>query len=463
MSTTGLSALPALTPTPPQRLISLDAFRGITIAGMILVNNPGSWKYVYGPLEHAPWNGWTPTDLVFPFFLFIVGVAMTFSFSSRLEQGTRRVTLVAQVARRSAILILLGLIMTGYPDPVLVPPGTNAPAATMFSFPALRDIGPYVLFLAGLVLLFLDQPVLRFRPLTPATIRKAIAGALLVGAVVYFALDWHHFGTVTAPKFGTQLRVPGILQRIGLCYFFASLVVMWCDAWGRAAIGALLLIGYWALVTYVHPPAGYDAPVKDLAGLLHDWVDTRLLGMHIYSERPDPEGLLSTLPAIATVLAGVLTGQWLRSPRDKTDKLIGLFVAANIVLVLGLWVSWVFPLNKKIWTSSYVLATAGVALNFLALCYWLIDIKGHRKWAWPFVVFGSNAIVVYVAASMTAKILVLVQVAGGQTTAKGWLYEHVCASWAGPLNGSLVYPILLNLFWLIPMYVLYRLKIFVKI
>ena len=445
-----------------ERLVALDALRGITIAGMIVVNNPGSWKYVYGPLQHAPWNGWTPTDLVFPFFLFIVGVAMAFSLQRRLDQGADRVRLVAQAGRRAAILILLGLIMAGYPDPVLVPPRSTAPAATMFSFAAIRAIGPYLLFLVGLIVLFLDQPVLRFGPGAAVVVRKAFAVALLVAAIIYFALDWRHFESIIDAKNGTQLRVPGVLQRIGLCYFFVSLILLWCNVWGRAAIGTLLLIGYWVLVTNVHPPTGYDAPVTDSAGLLHDWIDTRLLGMHIYSERPDPEGLLSTLPAIATVLAGVLTGQWLQRPGDKIQKVIGLFIAANVLLVLGLWAACVFPINKKIWTSSYVLVTAGVALHFLALCYWLIDLKGFRKWAWPFVVFGSNAIVVYVAASMTAKTLGITKF-DDKTSVKGWLYDHAFASWCDPTLASLLFAVTYVALWLIPMVPLYRKRIFIKV
>ena len=482
MSTTELSAVPTLTPPPTQRLIALDAFRGITIAGMILVNNPGSWKYVYGPLRHADWNGWTPTDLVFPFFLFIVGVALAFSFKRRFEQGVARTKLFAQVVRRSLILILLGVIMAAFPDYDLlnaVRDGKSNASPVLVALSLFRLAAPYILFIVGLLFLYADEPLFRFTPSRAVLVRKIVALVLFVGAIAYFWLDYTYFEN-------RKLRVPGVLQRIGLCYFFAALIVMWCNTWGRAAIGVLLLIGYWVLVTCVQTPDWYHPSVKDPIGLLHDWIDTRVLGVHLYSERPDPEGLLSTLPAIATVLAGVLTGHWLQSQREKINKLIGLFVAANVVLLIGLWVGCFFPINKKIWTPSYVLATAGVALNCLAFCYWLIDLKGHRKWAWPFVVFGSNAIVVYVAASMTAKILAITKLADGQTTVKGWLYEHLCVSWAGPFNqplpatlkwyydnlfapwggpplGSLAYPILLNLFWLIPMYVLYRLKIFVKI
>jgi predicted acyltransferase len=428
-----------MTATAGQRLISLDAFRGITIAGMILVNDPGSWDHVYAPLQHAHWHGWTPTDLVFPFFLFIVGVALTFSFKRRLERGGTRAALLAQVVRRTIILFLLGLIMYGFPD--------------------FRLIGPYILVITGLSFLFADAPVMGFGVSGGVLARKAVAWAVLVGAVVYFVLDFDHFQE-------TKLRVPGVLQRIAVCYLFASLIVMTCGVWGRAAWAAVLLAGYWLIVKYVHPPAGFAADVTGPDGLLHEWIDVHVLGAHLYRQRPDPEGILSTLPAIATTLAGVLTGNWLQAAREKSEKTLGLFCAANVALVLGLWLSYAFPISKKIWTSSYVLVTAGVALHFLAMCFWLIEIKDYRRWAWPFVVFGSNAIVVYVASSLVAKLLVrttLTSAAGGQVSLSGWLYQNVFASWAGPKNGSLAYALVYVLVWLAPMIVLYRRRIFVKI
>lgn len=437
-----------LQPDKPQRLLSLDAFRGITIAGMILVNNPGSWGRMYSPLGHAKWNGLTPTDLVFPFFLFIVGVAITFAFARRLEVGVPRAALMGQVARRSAILILLGLSMFGFPD--------------------WRLIAPFVLVIAGLALQGDRAPAVdtlnnAVRQSRTLLLRAGLPWLLIFGGVAWFVLDFQYFDA-------SKLRVPGVLQRIGLCYLFASLIVLTCDLTARAVWVVVLLGVYWAIVRFVSAPAEYAAVATGLEappdGLLHDWIDVKLLGAHLYGKRPDPEGLLSTIPAIATVLCGVLVGDWLRAKSEAAEKVVWLFLAGAAVIVAGLWMGLVFPLNKKIWTSSYVLVTAGIAMQGLATCYWLIDVKGVRRWAWPFVMFGSNAIVLFVGSSLTAKMLGRWKVPGPDgkdVSASGWVYRHVFVPWAGELNGSLLYAITYVLLWLVPAVVLYRRRIFVKV
>ncbi len=416
-------------PPTSERLISLDAFRGLTIAGMIMVNNPGSWKSLYSPLGHAHWHGWTPTDLVFPFFLFIVGVAMAFSFGRRRTEPGGNAVLIAQVFRRAIVLVALGLLMAAFPD--------------------LRLVRPYIAIVIGLGLLHVEAQ----RLLTP---RNLVALVIVAVGVFFFAWDFAYFNE-------KALRVPGVLQRIGVCYLFTAIIMMLGGVRLQIAAGIGLLLGYWAICTYVAPPAGFEAKVVAPDGLLHDWVDQQVLGNHMYSERPDPEGLLSTLPAIATVLAGALAGHWLRSPRERSQKLIGLFVAGNILLLAGLWWGLSFPINKKIWTSSYVLTTAGVALQVLGMCYWLIDLRGFRAWATPLIVFGSNAIVVYVASSMTAKWLAITEMSPGGPKYKAWLFETIFAPNFTPLNASLAYALTYVSVWLIPMGVLYRLRFFVKI
>jgi predicted acyltransferase len=406
-----------------QRLLSLDALRGLTIAGMILVNNPGNWGHVYAPLHHAHWNGWTPTDLIFPFFLFIVGASMAFSFAKRREHGASRLTLFRHVVRRSVILFLLGLIMYGFPD--------------------FRLIGPYIMAVAGVHLLLSDRPSARggSRP------RRIVGAALLLGAAVYFGADFGHFQA-------TALRVPGVLQRIALCYFFASVIVLIAGVRGA---------GFAAVVALVPPPAGYTADVTGPEGLLHDWIDVQLLGNHLYGERPDPEGLLSTLPAIATTLLGVLAGAWLRRPMDANAKGVGVFVAANTCLLIGLCLAPVIPINKKIWTSSYVIFTAGMALDVLGMCFWLIDVRGWRRWSWPALVFGSNAIVVYVASSLLAVMLYRWRVLGGVIPVHVWVYDMLLDASPGPRFASLLFAVAYVLFWLAVMTPLYRRRILVKI
>jgi predicted acyltransferase len=371
-------------PLPPraERLVSLDAFRGITIAAMILVNNPGNWKDAYGALQHADWNGCTPADLIFPFFLFIVGVAITFSFAQRLRRHGSHTRLLASVVRRTLILFALGLLLNGFPS---------------------------------------------------------------------FAWD--------------TLRIPGVLQRIALCYFFAAIIVVSLDVRGQAITGVLLLLGYWALMKLVPVPgfgAGGLGPGKNLAGYL----DSVILPGHILHHRWDPEGILSTLPAIATTLSGVLTGHWLRSNRKPLERVTGLFVAGNVGVLGGLILDGVFPINKSLWSSSFVLFTSGAALTFLGLCYWLIDVHGYQRWAKSFVIYGTNPIVAYVLSSLMAKAMLVWRIPlpdGSKIHIKPYLYEHAFGPLGSPINASLYYAIVYTLLWLGVTALLYRKRIFIKI
>lgn len=364
------------------RMLSLDVFRGITIAGMILVNNPGTWSAVYPPLKHAEWHGWTPTDLIFPFFLFIVGVAITLAFARRMEAGGSKRDLYWKIFRRTAIIFALGLFINGFP---------------------------------------------------------------------YFDL--------------AKIRIPGVLQRIAVCYFFASLVFLWTGWRGQAIAAAALLVAYWALMMLV-PVPGYGAGDLSQQGNLAAYIDRALLAGHTYTPVYDPEGILSTLPAIATTLFGVLAGHWLRADRSPFEKAVGLFAFGMIGVVLG-WVwNWWFPINKPLWTSSYVLFTGGLALQFLAFCYWLIDIKGYRKWSKPFVIFGVNALAVFVLSAILGRLMTLWRIPradGSMGNLKTFIYDHLFASWAQPVNASLMFAIFYVLFWLGVMAILYRKRIIIKV
>ena len=364
---------------PKGRLSSLDAFRGLTIAGMILVNNPGSWTHVYAPLRHAEWHGWTPTDLIFPFFLFIEGVAIPFSFGKRLERGDSRFGLMIHVVRRAAILFGLGLLMRAVPR---------------FDF--------------------------------------------------------------------ETLRIMGVLQRIGLVYLAAAPAYLFLGRRGRTWLTAGLLLGYWALMTLV-PVPGYGAGDLSPDGNLAAHLDRVILGDRLWAGTWDPEGLLSTLPAVATTLLGIFTGEWLRADGTKERKAVGLILAGGLGVGLGLLWDLVFPINKGIWTSSYVLFTSGAGLLLLGLFFWAIEVKGLRAWAQPFIVYGMNAIAVFVASGMVAKQMGLTRVGSEGSTLKGWIYEELFASWAGTLNGSLAFAISYVLFWLGIMWILHRRRIFIKI
>jgi predicted acyltransferase len=369
-----------MTPTETQRLVSLDVFRGITIAGMILVNNPGSWEHIYWPLEHAAWSGWTPTDLVFPFFLFIVGVSITLALGKRVELGGSNRDVYLKIIKRTLIIFAIGLFLNGFP---------------------------------------------------------------------YFGL--------------AELRIPGVLQRIAVCYFFASIIFLNTKVRTQIAIVIGLLLFYWLLVKFV-PAPGYAAGDLTKEGSLPSYVDRTVFGAHVWAQAKvyDPEGLLSTIPAIATTLIGVLTGHWLRTEKTRYEKAAGMFVVGAICVAIGWAWNAFFPINKALWTSSYVLFTGGLGLQFLAFCYWLIDIKGYRRWAKPFEVFGLNAIALYVVADLIASLLGLIKIGGGDSLG-GWIYDHVFASWASPVNASLAFAICFVLVCLGLMWILYRRRIFLKV
>lgn len=372
----------------PQRLLSLDVFRGLTIAGMILVNNPGSWGYVYEPLEHAPWHGWTPTDFVFPFFLFIVGVAIPFSFNRFYEKGGNDKTLIKKIVVRSLILFGLGLFLAFFPKCVI-------------------------------------------------------------------------------PKFDlSHIRIFGVLQRIALCFLFTSLIVMKVKSWkGQITVAYLLILFYWLAIDLI-PVPGYSAGMLTKEVSLPGFIDTVLLGPHSLTPTYDPEGIFSTIPAISTTLIGVLVGNWLRSSRTPIDKTVGLFVIGNFLLLAGVVMSIWMPINKYLWTSSYVVFMGGMAMVFLAICYYLIDVKGYKKWAFPFTVFGMNAITAFFGNGFTVRLMNLWKIKepdGTEILSLGYVYKHLFVPIAGNMNGSLLYAICMVLFWFGILYVLYRKKIFVKI
>jgi predicted acyltransferase len=380
---TAISASPAAT-----RLMSLDLFRGITIAAMILVNDPGDGPSSYWPLKHSDWNGWTPTDLVFPFFLFIVGVAMAFSFTSRIQRGESRGRLLGHVLWRGLALFALGVFLNGFPN---------------------------------------------------------------------------HYDPA-------HLRIYGVLQRIAICYVLVAVLELWTDWRVLLAIAVACLATYWALMRHVAVPGygipGQDIPLLDPDRNLVAWLDRKLLMGHLYERVRDPEGLLSNIPALATCLAGLLTGKWLRTSRSASAKTWGMAAAGFIAILLGrTWNLW-FPINKKLWTSSYVLFTAGLALICLALCYWIVDVKQHRgAWTKPILAFGKNAIAAYFFSEALAAALytLTVHVGGRAVTLQEYFYSHFFAPWADAPNASLFYALAyVAICWLV-MAVLYRRRIFLKI
>lgn len=374
------------------RLLSLDAFRGATIAGMLLVNNPGSWSDLYPPLAHAPWHGWTPTDMIFPFFLWIVGVAMALSFARRVEQGADRGALFRHVLVRSAIIFGLGLFLAAFP-----------------------------------------------------------------------------FGLLPAHTFSLEkLRIPGVLQRIGLCYLVAGAIFLRTTWKGQLGWATGLLLGYWALLALV-PVPGFGAGVLEPTGNLCWWIDSHVLAGHTWSGAPapgfDPEGILSTIPAIATTLLGALAGYLVRT---CSGPALSLRLVRDGAVLLAVGAAWglVFPINKNLWTSSYAVFMAGWAMVLLGGFHWLIDVRGWRRWATPLVIYGSNALAMFVLAGLVGKLLYLIKWAGADgkaVTLKTWIYQGFFVPLASPVNASLLFALAFVTVFLGIAWALWRRKWFLKI
>jgi predicted acyltransferase len=375
-----MSPMPSTQPAPTGRLLSLDVFRGLTVMGMTVVNNPGDWGHIYPPLEHAEWNGCTPTDLVFPFFLFIVGVSIAYALASAKRTDAPLGPIIARVARRAAILFGLGVLTSLYP----------------------------------------------------------------------------HF------DFGS-VRIMGVLQRIALVYFACSCLYLVTGWRTQLALLVGVLISYAALMQLV-PVPGFGPANLEPTTNLGAWVDRTILSeQHLWAQSRtwDPEGLLGTLPALGTGLLGMLAGQWLRWPSaTPLSKPSGLAVAGVVAAVLGLvWNNW-FPINKALWTSSYVLLAGGLALLVLATLYWVCDVRGYRSWAKPAVAFGVNAIAVFFFSAILSRTFSLVRLpgpAGSPVGFKEWLYEWgIKPFFADPRNASVAGAVVCLLIWLVVLSYLQR-------
>jgi predicted acyltransferase len=421
------------------RLLSLDVFRGATIAGMMLVNNPGDWGHIYAPWKHAPWDGWTYTDTVFPFFLWIVGVAMMFSFAKRIERGDDKHALALHVAWRAVVIFFLGLFLAGFPH-----------------------LTVFFLWIAVLVYLLLRIRRAWSAESAPLSSKRIL---LLAGSIVVVA------GLpVVVPIMETEglatIRIPGVLQRIAVCYLIAGFLALYTSR--RVQIGMTfgLLALYWILMKTIHVP-GYGAGVWAAEGNLAWYIDSHLLAGHTWRGAPvpgfDPEGIFSTIPAIATTMFGVFTGAYLRSEHSKEEKTAWMFVAGNILLLLGLIMDNWLPINKMVWSSSYAVFMAGLALVVLACCYWILDVKGYRGWEKPFAIYGQNAITVFVLSGLIGR-LTSFKLSGMDVSIKSWYYQTFFVSLFGdPMAASFAHSIAFMLFLYAIAYFMYRMKWFIKV
>lgn len=459
-------------PTASSRLVSLDIFRGATIAMMLLVNNPGG-DPVYGPLDHAPWNGWTPTDFVFPFFLFIMGVAVPFSLRKR-GQTESKGELFLHVLARGLSLFVLGELCIALP----LRPFWHA--AVMLT--AIRAIVT-ALVLAGIVAVLYPWKSKRVALLVPVV---TAVGLLALAFAMHFvqagaeSAGWSGKGDSPSGVLNPDvMRIPGILQRIGICYAVAASLAL-VASWHVLVLASLVVMAVYSwLMLHVNYPS-LTHPGQMVHGLLGEednlarFVDTRVFGKHAYRPYPDSEGLISTLPAIATAIFGVLAGRWLRSDRTAVERCAGLLAAGVAVACVGSFMGESFiPVNKHLWTPSFAVFCSGMAMLGLGAVFYAADVLGHRWWGLPLRVYGMNAILAFVLASVVTRVLLIVQwhsAEGGKLVSlHGYLAKQ--AARIGPhvpvgdaaMNGSLAFAVGYVLFILLILSVFYRLKIYLKV
>jgi len=392
-----------------ERLLSLDVFRGITIAGMLLVNDPGNWSAIFPPLEHAEWNGWTPTDLIFPFFLFIVGITTHLSLSSRRARGDNDSAIVKQILRRGIIIYLLGFAMA------------------MFPF-----------FQWGTI--------------------DAIPHATVLDRII-FRIE--------------HVRILGVLPRIAIVYICAALLTLRTTLKQQIIIIAGLLFGYWFAMTLIPVPG--EGVIGGLLLNTHDrnlaaYLDRLILGTNhtwIGSVTFDPEGPMSTIPAIATSILGVIAARWIAvTEKPLLERITGLFAVGAIGMMVGLMWNWAFPINKNLWTSSYVIFTAGMACVALATIMWIVDYCDVKWWTKPFVIFGVNPILAYVGSGVMARLIYTlwhVSYHGKSTAIQDAIYQAVFLPWLPPRVASLAFAIAFVLLWYGILVVLYKRNIVLKV
>jgi predicted acyltransferase len=378
-----------------ERLVSLDVYRGLTIAGMILVTDPGTYSAIYWPLRHAEWNEWTPTDMIFPSFLFISGVAMTFSFASRSARGETSGKIATHLVWRAVLLIVIGLVLNGFP-------------------------------------LF-------------------------------------HLHT---------LRIPGILQRIAVCYLGGGLLYLACNAKTlRTKVSILtgvifaIFAGYWAMLMLI-PAPGFGAGRLDSLGNLPAYIDRAVFGVnHLwaygltpgYGVTYDPEGLLSTLPALTLLLTGILVGEWLRVKSSPVRKALAILAVGIVLLLAGRLLDPLLPMNKRIFTTTFALFSIGFSMIAFSVCYWIVDMRRWRWWTAPALIFGTNAIFAFALSTMITSLFDLIRVGSERLTLHAWGDSHLFLPWLSPIHASLAYALVIVGLNLTIVSILYQRRIFVRI
>lgn len=363
-----------------KRMHALDAFRGITITMMILVNNPGSWAYMYKPLKHAEWNGWTPTDFIFPFFIFIMGISIVLALTKKIENKVNKSQLYREIFIRTLKLFALGVLLNLF--------------------------------------------------------------------TIHLFAPEHHWVEDTL----FNVRIMGVLQRLAVIYAITALLFLNLNHSALIKTGVSLLIFYWLAMFYFPFSTSINGVTIDLTGTLEHgknfaaYVDSVIIGAkHVYFTQNvlfpyDPEGLFSTIPALATCLSGVITGLYLQKNQPLLKQILTLFYWGLILLLAGQLMNYSFPINKTIWSPSYVVFMAGMALLFLSGCIYLIDYKKIKRWSYPFNIFGEHAITFFMFSGILARVILIITV--GDLRLRDWLYITIYSPLFGQMLGSLVFSLI---------------------
>jgi predicted acyltransferase len=420
-----------------ERLTSLDVFRGFTILLMTIVNNPGSWSSIYPPLEHAEWHGCTPTDLVFPFFVFIMGTAIPFAMPVKYFDGA----VFNKILVRSLRIFCLGLFLSVFSR------------IHLFGLEGIPLLGVRLVIAFAVAYALLGNFSIKVKTIL------AVGIFIILLSLAFSGLE--HF---------EDTRIPGVLQRIAIVYFFASILYLKTNLKTQLGVVASILVIYYLLMAFV-PVPGFGPANFDKGTNLAAWLDNLVLNGHLWSVSKtwDPEGILSTLPAIGTGILGMYIGQLLNLQTNRTEILKKTAVTGVILLIGGLLWNIIFPINKSLWTSSYVLYTAGIATLCLSLLYYIIDIQGYKKWAKLFLIWGVNPMIVFFFSGIIPRVLGSIQVqnpetGGEEISVLTLIYKHgIAPCFENPLNASLAYALLYAVFWSVILWIFYKKKMIFKV
>ncbi|MBS7254419.1 acyltransferase family protein [Flavobacterium branchiicola] len=420
-----------------ERLISLDVFRGLTILLMTIVNNPGDWGHVYAPLLHSEWHGCTPTDLVFPFFIFIMGVAVPLAMPDKFYDGTT----FNKILVRSLRMLCLGIFFN------------------FFGKIQLFGLEGIPLLIGRLAITIMVGYALMGS--FSSKIKNILAFSILLVYLIlaYSGIEAYH-----------DVRLPGVLQRIAVVYFVVSLLYLKTSQRTQILTGIFLLLGYWAIMTLI-PVPGFGEANLDKGTNLASWVDSILLKGHMYRETLtwDPEGILSTIPSIINGIIGLLIGQLLQLNTTKIQKAQKMGIAGTLLIFFGLMWDIVFPINKSLWTSSYVLYTTGLATVFLTILYFVIDIADYKKGFKPFLIWGVNPMIVFFSSQIIPQALVMIQFQNPQnpeeqTNLLDYLYRFwIAPFFTNPMTASLAGALVYVGIWTFILWIFYRNKLIFKV